>query len=146
MALYVSSTARLRRTLVMVVIAALLAFLLGWLYGRQQVPSIESRVTAVQATAADIATGVERLDIEYEQVLAGGDSVDTGVIAPLTELRTSLVGALDDAPWIAQSTRNDLLDSFTSIESAARQSVPLDAFRALLSETGTSVRTAFGAG
>jgi hypothetical protein len=146
MALYVSSTKRLRRTLTMVVIAALLAFLLGWLYGRQQVPSIESRVTAVQATSADIATGVERLDIEYEQVLAGGDSVDTGVIAPLTELRTSLVGALDDAPWISQATRNDLLDSFTSIESAARQSVPLDAFQALLSETGTSVRSAFGIG
>jgi hypothetical protein len=144
MALYVSSATRLRRTLLAVAVAATVAFLLGWVFGRQQVPRIEDRVDQVRVDAANVATGLERLDIEYEQVLAGGDSVEAGVLAPLTALRGDLADALDDAPWITQSTRNELFDALSAIETAAVEQVPLDEFQVLVVDTGTAVRAAFG--
>ena len=58
---------------------------------------------------ADIATGIERLDIEYEQVLTGADTAEGGVVEPLDGLRTDLIETMDDAPWLAPSTRSTLL-------------------------------------
>lgn len=147
MALYVSIAARRRRTVVIAVLTGVIALALGWLIGRQQVPSIDERVVAIEARAADIATGVERLDIEYEQVLAGaGDTAEAGVIAPLDGLRQQLVANLEQAPWITQDERTALIDQFVELESAARRSTPLDDYRRLLLDAGTSVRTTFGVG
>lgn len=146
MALYFSSARRARRTAIIAVVAALVAFTLGWAFGRQQVPSVTSQVASVQADAADIAIGVERLDIEYEQTLTsgGGDSVASGVIAPLDELRTTLQQTMDRAPWLAGSQRSALLDSLAEVRSAAASTVTLDQFRMLTEQTGSAVRQAFG--
>jgi len=145
MALYVSAGTRRRRTVVTAVVAAVVALALGWLIGRQQVPSIDERVSSVQTAAGDIATGIERLDIEYEQVLSGsGDTVDAGVIQPLDGLRTQLQSTLDRAPWLTQSARTALLDQLAEIEASARRSDPLADFQALLTGTGAAVRATFG--
>ena len=145
MALYVSAGTRRRRAVILAVVTGVLALALGWLIGRQQVPSVDERVASVQTDANDIATGIERLDIEYEQVLAGaGDTVDAGVIQPLAGLRDELIDAMDRAPWLAQSRRTELLDELAEIESSANRSVPLADFQALLTQAGTDVRTTFG--
>lgn len=145
MALYVSSARRLARTVTIAVAAATLAFALGWLVGNQQVPSVDERVATVKAEAADIATGVERLDIEYEQVLTGDDSA-AGVVQPLADLRSSLGASLDAAPWVARATRDDLFDRFAAVESAARAEAPLEEFQSLITDAGDAVRAAFGIG
>ena len=146
MALYFSSARRARRTAIIAVVAALVAFTAGWAFGRQQVPSVTSQVASVRADAADIAIGIERLDIEYEQTLTsgGGDSVESGVIAPLDELRASLQQTMDRAPWLAGSQRSALLDSLAEVRSAAASSVTLDRFRVLIEQTGSAVRQTFG--
>jgi hypothetical protein len=64
MALYTSVGTRRRRAIVAIVLAAVIAFGLGWLIGRQQVPSVDQRVDDVRSAAESIATGIERLDIE----------------------------------------------------------------------------------
>jgi hypothetical protein len=143
MALYVSVGTRRRRALVAIVVAALVAFGLGWLIGRQQVPSVEQRVTDVRQAAAEIATGIERLDIEYEQVLNGDDTVQGGVIEPLDGLRSDLIATMDDAPWIASATRASLLDSLAAVESAVNATAPLPDVQLTLTEAATQVRTAF---
>ena len=145
MALYVSAGARRRRAIIAALVTGLIALALGWVIGRQQVPSIGERVTQVQADANDVATGIERLDIEYEQVLTGtGDTVDAGVIAPLDGLRDQLIDTMDRAPWLAQAQRSALLDQLAEIEASAKRSVPLADFRTLLTDAGTSVRATFG--
>jgi len=145
MALYVSAGARRRRAIIAALVTGLIALALGWVIGRQQVPSIGERVTQVQADANDIATGIERLDIEYEQVLTGtGDTVDAGVIAPLDGLRDQLIDTMDRAPWLAQAQRSALLDQLAEIEASAKRSVPLADFRTLLIDAGASVRATFG--
>ena len=146
MALYVSAGTRRRRSVIAVVVSAVLAFALGLLIGRQQVPSVDEQVRSVRTHAADIATGIERLDIEYEQVLAGDDTAEGGVIEPLDDLRRDLQSSLDDAPWIATAVRTELLDSLAAIESGARAEVPLGDMQALLSDAGAKIRVAFGAG
>jgi hypothetical protein len=146
MALYVSAGTRRRRAVIVAVVTGMLALALGWLVGRQQVPSVDERVASVQTDANDVATGIERLDIEYEQVLAGaGDTVDAGVVEPLAGLRDQLIDTMDRAPWLAQGQRTVLLDELAEIESAAKRSVPLAQFQALLAQAGTDVRTTFGA-
>jgi hypothetical protein len=143
MALYTSVGTRRRRAVAAVVLAALVAFGLGWLIGRQQVPSVDQRVDDVRAAATSIATGIERLDIEYEQVLNGGDTAEGGVIEPLDDLRTDLIGTMDDAPWIASATRAALLDSLAAVESAVKAGASLDDVRTALTDAATQVRTAF---
>jgi hypothetical protein len=145
MALYVPLARRRRRAAIVVVAAALVAFALGLLVGRQQVPSIDDRVGSVRTRATDIAAGIERLDIEYEQVLQGTDTAQAGVIEPLDDLRVELIGTLDDAPWIATATRSSLLDSLAAVESEVSAQASLDEVRASLDAAGASVRAAFGA-
>jgi hypothetical protein len=144
MALYVSLATRRRRAVVAVAIAAVVAFGLGWLIGRQQVPSVDDRVGDVRDTAEEIAADIERLDIEYEQVLAGTDTAQAGVIEPLDELRVSLIGNLDDAPWIATPARSTVLDSLAAIESAVEADASLDEVRVLLTDAADGVRSVFG--
>lgn len=143
MALYISAGTRRRRAVVAVIVAAVLAFGLGLVVGRQQVPSVDEQVRRVRSHAADIATGIERLDIEYEQVLAGQDTAQGGVIEPLDDIRRDLQSSLDDAPWISSGTRTELLDSLAAVESAATQQVPLADMQALLGQAGTDIRAAF---
>ena len=146
MALYFSTAQRARRIAIIALLAALLAFLAGWAYGRQQVPTIESRVAVLQEQAASIAIGIERLDIEYEQTLtaAGGDSVEAGVIVPLDELRTRLQTAMDDAPWLTPTQRSDLLDDLAAVRSAANSSASVEVFRSTAAAAAHSIRNTFG--
>ena len=146
MALYISSGRRTRRTVVVAIVAAGLAFLAGWVFGRQQVPSVTSQVASAQSQAEEIAIGIERLDIEYEQAITsgGGDSVAAGVIAPLDELRGALQSAMDDAPWLAPADRADLLDSLASVRSAANAGVSLEEFQTAAQTAGSNVRQTFG--
>ncbi len=51
MALYVSAGRRFRRTVVIAVVASLIALVVGWTIGRQQAPAITDRVEAVQHQA-----------------------------------------------------------------------------------------------
>lgn len=144
MALYISAGRRRRRAVIVAAIVGVLAFGAGILVGRQQVPSIDSRVASVAASADDIATGVERLDIEYEQVLAGGDTLEQGVLTPFDELRRELQHNLDRAPWVAASQRSTLLDSLAAARQSAVDGDTLDAFRTHLRDTAALVRSVFG--
>ncbi len=146
MTLYISAARRQRRMIAWAVGVGLLTFVVGLLIGRQQVPSISDRVSSVQTAANEIATGVERLDIEYEQALAasGTDTVTAGVVAPLDELRARLQRTMDDAPWLAPSQRQALLDSMAEVRSGALDGTPLEDFRAKADATGQLVRAAFG--
>jgi hypothetical protein len=143
MALYISTARRTRRTIITAVAVGLVALALGWLIGRQQVPSIDSRVDDVKVAAGDAATAIERLDIEYEQVLAGSDSLESSVLVPLDELRTDLQATMDRAPWLGSERRATVLEAIAAVRQAATAGVPLDDLRAQLASAAAVVRTAF---
>jgi hypothetical protein len=144
MALYVSAGKRFRRMLMIAAGVAIVAFVFGWLIGRQQVPSIDARVADVSEAAENTATGLERLDIEYEQVLDGSDDLDTSVLKPLDDLRGELQDTMDDAPWLTTTTRAAMLDALAQARQAAIDGVPLDDFTAAIDDAAGVVRATFG--
>lgn len=146
MAVYISSGRRMRRTIVATALAAVIGLGLGIAIGRQQVPSIADRARRVQTAASDVAIGVERLDIEYEQTLdaSGSDSVEAGVITPLDELRTRLQETFDRAPWLTSQQRAAVLDDLAEVANAAKAGVALDTFRAVAQKAGANIRTTLG--
>ena len=146
MALYVSEAKRLRRVVVVAATVGVVALAIGWAIGRQQIASIDERVREVQTEGARVASAVERLDIEYEQVLSGnGDSIAQGVIAPLAEVRAILQKTLDRAPWVTVQQRAAILDALAQVDSDANAKVDADAFRAALKNASTLIRTTMGA-
>ena len=98
MALYVSARKRRTRAVIVAVVVGLLAFGLGLLVGRQQVPSVGERISAVQDDADEVATGLERLDVEYAKVLAGTDSLDQAVLTPIDQTVTRAQQAHSTTP------------------------------------------------
>jgi hypothetical protein len=144
MALYVSRSRRRTRAVIAAVVVGVLAFAAGLLIGRQQVPSVGDRIHAVQADAGQIATGLERLDIEYANVVAGTDSLDEGVLAPIDETIRATQHALDGAPWITATERAALVDALAETRASAEQRDAADVFDQHLSDTAALVRTTFG--
>ena len=144
MALYVSKSKRFRRTLGIAVAAAVVALGIGYLIGRQQVPSITARVATVQQDGEREATGLERLGIEYEQVLAGTDDLDSSVLQPLDDLRSDLQSTMDDAPWLTSAERAALLDAVSQVRQNAVDQVPLDSFTTSATAAATLLRQQLG--
>lgn len=146
MALYVSKSRRLRRVIVAAAASALIAFLIGWLFGRQQVPSVDEQVANAKHRGELIATGIERLDIEYQQVLDGtdGETLERGVLAPLDDVRTELQRAMDAAPWITSAERSAALDQLATVRDAAEAKVDLAKFTTTLQTAGSAIRAVFG--
>src|SRR4051812_22825257 len=120
MALYVSRQTRRRRLVVAVVITAVVTFVLGLAIGRQFSSSVTDRVAAVRERGVELATGMERLDIEYEQILSGEDDLEHGVLTPLAELRSNLQSTLERAVWLSSNERGELLDALATVESSAQ--------------------------
>lgn len=145
MALYISARKRRTRAVIVAVVVGLLAFGLGLLVGRQQVPSVGDRISAVQQDADEVATGLERLDVEYAKVLAGTDSLDQAVLAPIDQTVTRAQHALDDAPWIVAAQRAAILDALAQTRQSAVAGDPQDMFVAHLEDTAALVRSTFGA-
>jgi hypothetical protein len=144
MALYISASRRFRRTLVIAVAAAVVAFAVGWLIGHQQVPSIADRVTGVQQDGESQATGLERLGIEYQQVLAGTDDLDSSVLQPLDDLRAELQSTMDRAPWLTSDERAAMLDAVSQVRQNAVDGVPLESFTASATAAAALIRQELG--
>jgi hypothetical protein len=88
-----------------------------------------------------VATNIARLDIEYQQAITGtGDTVASGVLAPLRDEKVALQQTMDDAPWLGAARRRELLDTITAAEVAAKHRVPLEQFRSRLTRAADLIR------
>jgi hypothetical protein len=145
MALYVSAGRRFRRTVIIATVAALVALVVGWSIGRQQAPAITDRVADVQDQAELEATGLERLGIEYEQVLAGTDNLDSSVVQPLDAVREDVQATMDRAPWLTADERAALLDAMVQVRQIALDGAPLDDFNAAAVAAAALLRQELGA-
>ena len=144
MALYVSAGRRFRRTVIIAAVASTIALVVGWSIGRQQAPAVIDRVAAVQDQAEEEATGLERLGIEYEQVLGGTDDLDSSVMQPLDAVREDLQDTMDRAPWLTAARRAALLDAVSQVRQAAVDEAPLDEFNAATAAAAALVRQELG--
>ena len=145
MALYVSVRKRRTRAVIAAVVVGLVALGVGILIGRQQVPSVGDRIAEVQTQADDVATGLERLDVEYAKVLARTDSLDQAVLAPIDQaVARALSTRCDDAPWVTTVQRAAILDALAQTRQSAVAGDPQDTFVGHLQDTAALVRSTFG--
>jgi hypothetical protein len=114
------------------------------LTGRQQLPSVNDRVATVQSDAGNVATGLERLDVEYAKVVAGTDSLEEAVLAPIDASIATAQQALDDAPWITSQQRAAIVDALATTRASAQARDPAAVFDQHLHDTAAMVRSTFG--
>jgi len=144
MALYVSASKRRTRAVIACVVVGLVAFGIGWVFGRQQVPSVADRIAQVQNDASAVATGLQRLDVEYAKVLAGTDSLDKAVLDPIDQSVRQAQRALDDAPWVTTAQRAAVVDALAQTRQSAVAGDAQDVFVNHLDDTAALVRSTFG--
>ncbi len=144
MALYVSARKRRTRAVIACVVVGLVAFGIGWVFGRQQIPSVADRIADVQNDASAVATGLERLDVEYAKVLAGTDSLDKAVLDPIDQSVRRAQHALDDAPWVTAAQRAAVVDALAQTRQSAVAGDAQDVFVNHLDDTAALVRSTFG--
>lgn len=101
MAIYVADSTRQRRLLGIAGACLIAGLVVGGAVGRATTSSLEDRVREVKAQAEDAVTALQRLPIEYEQMLAGdgGESQDT-VQNAIDSAQDQLREAYSDAIWI----------------------------------------------
>lgn len=125
MAIYVPDSTRRRRALLLAAACLIGGLLVGGLIGRATAPGIDDEVAKVREQAADAATALQRLPIEYEQLLAGeGESPET-INDAIDSARELLRAAYDDAVWFGESA-------------AAPTDAALDALRSVVAEDGSA--------
>ncbi|MFM7534616.1 MAG: hypothetical protein ACKO91_02320 [Acidimicrobiales bacterium] len=146
MALYVSAGRRRRRLVVATVVALLVGSGAGFAVGRWSAPSVAAAATTARSRGEALATRLEALTIEYEQVLKGLDSVEKGVLAPLDEIATGVERAGRDAPWVDAADLARVRAALDTVRTLAQSGGSAIAFADAASGGATVLRDVFGAG
>ena len=145
MAVFISAGERRRRFVLGCLASAVVALVVGLFAGRASVPTVRERAASVALTGSNLATRVDALTIEYEQVISGGgDTVSKGVDEPLTGIETELAGALRSAPWITASGAAEVRAATAKVRSAAAAKVSAEEFAAATSAASTLIRSRLG--
>ena len=145
MAIYVPAGLR-RRRLIGLAIGMLVAGLaLGFWVGRTTSPGVDDAVADVRSQAAEAATGLQRLPIEYEQAIAskGGESTRT-ITEAVTRARTTLDGAFADAPWFGPTGDDAAIRAVAAVDRAATGKVSAVEFGHAVDRAVSTIRSTFG--
>lgn len=144
MALYVPAGARRRRLILTVVAGLVVGLALGFVLGRSTAQGLGDRVDAVKAQAADAATALERIPIEYEQAVAGegGESTDT-IRGAIERAGDQLDDAYAEAIWFGPDARDATDDAFAELARAVDDGVPPDDFATLIDAAVARIQQSF---
>ena len=145
MALYISAGRRRRRIIISAAVALVLGLAVGLLVGRAMVTTPREQADSVVATGRDLATRVDALTIEYEQVIAGrGDSVAKGVTEPLVGIERDLRAVLAKAPWLGAEARTVLLAKLGELRAEAASGMSAARFASSTADVSNLIRSTLG--
>lgn len=125
MAIYVPDSTRRRRAVLLAAGCLVAGLVLGGLVGRATAPGIDDEVQRVQAQAADAATALQRLPIEYEQLLSDDGESPATLNDAIDRAQAQLREAYADAIWFGDSA-------------AAATDAALDALREVVASEGSA--------
>ena len=119
MAVYVPAGARHRRLVLSVIAALIVGLAVGVVTGRATSPGLADEVADVQELAVDAATAFERIPIEYEQLLAGGEGESTDTVQDAIDAaEDQLKATYSEAIWLgsdAASETDAAVDELTTV-------------------------------
>jgi hypothetical protein len=146
MALYVPAGRRRRNLALALIAAALVAVVIGFLLGRVTAPTVDDRVSEVQADARSVVGSLAATPNEYRKEQAGSTEFRAGggVDQALTGARRSLRAALDDAPWLGTALRREATDALARVDAAARASVPAEEYSTTVTRASARIEQVFG--
>ena len=146
MALYVPAGRRRRNLAIALIATALVAVVIGFLLGRVTAPTVDDRVSDVQAEARAVVGTLAATPNEYRQEQAGSTEFREGggVDQALAGAMRSLDAALDDAPWLGTALRREATDALGTVEAAARASVPPDEYSGEVTRASARIEQVFG--
>ena len=125
MAIYVPDSTRRRRAVLLAAGCLVVGLLVGGLVGRATAPGLDDEVGDVQEQAAAAATALQRLPIEYEQLLTGDGESPATVNDAIDRSEAQLREAYADAIWFGDGA-------------SAPTDAALDALRAVVADRGSA--------
>jgi hypothetical protein len=146
MALYVPAGRRRRNLAIALIATALVAVVIGFLVGRVTAPTVDDRVSDVQADARSVVGELAATPNEYRQQQSGSSEFRAGggVDQALAGARRSLVAAMDDAPWLGPELRRTATAAVEAVVTAERSSVPPARYDAAVTRASARIEQVFG--
>jgi uncharacterized membrane-anchored protein YhcB (DUF1043 family) len=146
MALYVPAGRRRRNLAIALAATAVVAVVVGFLIGRVTAPTVDDRVSEVQADARGVVGELAATPNEYRQQQSGSSEFAQGggVADALANTRRSLDAAMDDAPWLGPSLRKEATDALDTVVAAEKASVPPDEYSATITRASSRIEQVFG--
>jgi hypothetical protein len=146
MALYVPAGRRRRNLAIALIATALVAVVIGFLLGRVTAPTVDDRVSDVQADARGVVGELAATPNEYRQQQSGSSEFAQGggVADALANARGSLAAALGDAPWLGAGQRREATDALATVVAAEKASVPPDEYSGTVTRASERIEAVFG--
>ena len=117
MALYVPTSRRRRRAILMAVGALLVGLVLGLAVGRWSSTSVDDQVHSVQEKARETASGLKVLSLHVQAgATSASEPGDGGADLVLQRTRTELQNEFADAPWLDATSQKALLDELAALD------------------------------
>jgi hypothetical protein len=143
LAIYVPDSTRRRRAVLLAAGCLVAGLVLGALVGRATAPSIDDEVRSVQAQAADAATALQRLPIEYEQLLSGDGESAATVNDAIDSAQAQLREAYDGAIWLGDTAPASTDAALDTLREVVAGEGSADEFAAAVDEAVSAIEERF---
>ena len=144
MAVYMQGSRRHRVTVIVGAATLLIGFGVGYLVGHGGSTSASEVVSTARSKGEDAATALQRLPIEYNQVV---DSTSGESSATITQAIDEAASLLDDAfavaPWLGPELRQPAVDAIEVLRRDVAAKAPVHTFAQHVTDTVTAIRKAF---
>jgi hypothetical protein len=146
MALYVPAGRRRRNLAIALIATALVAVVVGFLVGRVTAPTVDDRVSDVQADARAVVGTLAATPNEYRKQQSGSSEFRAGggVADALADARRDLDAALDDAPWLGTSQRAAAAAALGDVIDAEKASVSEGDYERAVEQASSRIEAVFG--
>jgi hypothetical protein len=146
MALYVPAGRRRRNLAIALAATAVVALVVGLVIGRVTAPTVDDRVSDVQADARSVVGTLAATPNEYRQEQSGSSEFRSGggVADALADARRDLDAALDDAPWLGAGQRQVATAALGDVIDAEKASVSAGDYELAVDRASSRIEQVFG--
>ncbi len=118
----------------------------GVIAGRLLATTPADAARQVRQDGASLAVNVDRLGIEYEELLrSGNDTGDGGITDELDVVQKDVEALFRRAPWLSDSGKLPVQTALNAVRSAVKARVPVAQFQVATDAATVVLRTTFGA-
>ena len=146
MALYISPARRRLHAARVVAVALVVGLGVGLIAGRLLATTPADAARQVRLDGASLAVNVDRLGIEYEELLRSGNDVgDGGITDELDVVQKEFEALFRRAPWLSDDRKIPVQAALRAVRVAVQRRIPTEQFVEATDAATVVLRTTFGA-